>query len=70
MPVDIGGVTLYTIREVANTLKINSQTVRKYIKTGELGARRVGRPYLISDNSLREFFLRTVKNRPDKEVSK
>jgi excisionase family DNA binding protein len=60
MPVDIGGITLYTIREIASTLQVTPQTIRKFIKTGELGARRVGRPYLISDSNLREFLLRTV----------
>jgi excisionase family DNA binding protein len=57
----IEGITLYTIREVGKKLNVTSQTVRKYIKTGELGARRIGRPYLISDIQLREFLLHTLK---------
>jgi excisionase family DNA binding protein len=61
MPHFIEGITLYTIREVGKKLNVTSQTVRKYIKTGELGARRIGRPYLISDIQLREFLLHTLK---------
>jgi excisionase family DNA binding protein len=66
MPVKIEGITLYNIREVAKNLSVTPQTIRKFIKTGELGAMRVGRPYLISDSSLREFLLRTVKKRSER----
>lgn len=51
----IEGVTLYTILEAAKTLQVTPQTVRSYIKSGLLRAQRVGRPYLISGESLKLF---------------
>ena len=52
---EIEGVMLYTIPETAERLGVTAQTVRRYIKGGVLKARRVGRPYLISSDSLKRF---------------
>jgi excisionase family DNA binding protein len=55
--IKIEGITMYTIPEAAEALKVTPQTVRAYIKTGKLKAKRIGRPYLISGDSLRAFLL-------------
>jgi excisionase family DNA binding protein len=52
---EVEGVTLYTIPEAAKVLGVTAQTVRRYIKEGVLKAQRVGRPYLISGESLKRF---------------
>jgi excisionase family DNA binding protein len=52
---EIEGVRLYTIPEAAAALEVSAQTVRSYIKSGQLSAQRVGRPYLITGESLRRF---------------
>ena len=51
----IGGVKLYTVAEAAELLEITPQTIRGYIKSGKLHAQRVGRPYLISEESIKAF---------------
>lgn len=47
--------TAYTVQEVAEILHKTPTTVRKYIKTGELKAKQVGRPYYITEKALEEF---------------
>jgi excisionase family DNA binding protein len=55
--IQLEGVTMYTIQEAAAALKVTAQTVRAYVKSGKLTAKRVGRPYMISGESLRSFLL-------------
>ena len=47
--------TAYTVQEVAEMLKKTPTTIRKYIKTGELKAKKVGSPWYITDKALAEF---------------
>jgi hypothetical protein len=51
----VNGITLYTVDEVAEQLNINRLTVLKYIKQGRLYAQRIGRPYMITEQDLRQF---------------
>jgi excisionase family DNA binding protein len=57
---EITGVKLYTVDEVAELLQINRLTVLKYIKQGRLTAARIGRPYMITEDGLREFLYNKV----------
>lgn len=59
--IEINNLKFYTVLEVAKTLNINPLTVRNYIKVGRIKAQRIGRPYLISENALKEFLNATVK---------
>jgi excisionase family DNA binding protein len=52
---EIEGIKLFTVAETADTLGITPQTVRAYIKQGRLKGQRIGRPILITENSIREF---------------
>ena len=51
----IQGVTFYTVQEIAVMLRITPQTVRTYIKEGRLKGKRIGRPILITEESLSAF---------------
>ncbi len=55
MPVVIENIKFYRIPEVADALGVTPQTVRQYIKTGRLKAKRIGRPLLITENNIKEF---------------
>lgn len=48
-------IALYTVKEVATTLKTTEQQVRKMIQAGDLSAIKVGREYRISLETLEEF---------------
>jgi excisionase family DNA binding protein len=55
MSIVIADIKFYTVMEVSKLLNISTPTVRNYIKQGRLKGQRVGRPILISEQSLREF---------------
>ena len=52
---EIQGITFYTVVEIAQLLDITPQTVRAYIKEGRLKGKRIGRPILITQESLSAF---------------
>jgi len=47
-----------TVEQVAKILQVHWQTVLTYIKTGKLGAFRLGRGYRIEPKDLEEFVQR------------
>jgi excisionase family DNA binding protein len=47
---------LYTPAEAAEYLKVNEQTVRRYLREGKLKGRVLGRVWLITESALAEFF--------------
>jgi excisionase family DNA binding protein len=55
MSIVIEGIKFYTLKETAQLLNVTPQTLRRYIKKGRLIGQRVGRPTLITENSLMEF---------------
>lgn len=53
--IKLENTTAYTVQEVAEKLNRNKDTVLRYIHNGELKAKKVGRPYYITDKALEEF---------------
>jgi len=51
----IEGVKVYSLLEVSKLLDITYPTVRKYVKEGKIRSQRVGRGYLVTDESIRNF---------------
>lgn len=49
------GLKVYELKEVCELLKINLQVLRRYIKDGEIKASKIGRKYIITEESLRDF---------------
>ncbi len=47
--------TAYTVQEVAEILHKRPATVRVYINNGLLKARKVGKPWYITERALEEF---------------
>lgn len=47
--------TAYTVVEVAEKLGKSRDTVRRYIKNGELKAQKVGNTYYVTDKTLTLF---------------
>jgi excisionase family DNA binding protein len=56
MPIIIMGIKFYTIPETAKALRVSYQTIRAWIKQGRIKGQRIGRPILISENNLKDFF--------------
>ena len=56
---------IYTVQEVAARLRIDTRTVRKWIRAGELTAIDIGREYRIRESSLQDFIQRKERrNKP------
>ncbi len=48
-------MNLYTTQEVADILKVDIETIRKFIKTKQLVAFRVGNNWRIKEEDLKQF---------------
>lgn len=46
---------LYTVRDFAEMTGLHIVTVRNYIKRGELRASKIGRKYIITSDSFKDF---------------
>ncbi|NUU99294.1 hypothetical protein XO12_03805 [Marinitoga sp. 1154] len=57
---DADSLKVYTPAEVAKILKVNSDTVRRYIRTGKIRASRVGKTYRITQKNIEEFLNSTL----------
>jgi excisionase family DNA binding protein len=55
MATDIDQITVYTVQEVAQAMKVTPQTVRAWIKAGKLKAEVVGKTYMISEKSILDY---------------
>lgn len=46
---------MYTVAEIANKLKLDVETIRVYIRSGELPAHKFGREYRIKEKDYESF---------------
>ena len=56
MPVDIDGLTLYTVDEIAEKLDVAENTIRQYIKDGKLKGKKFGVKWFVPSGAIREYF--------------
>ena len=54
--VEIAGKRYYTTQEIAEKLSLNIETVRRWIKSGKLKAKKIGRTYYIEESELLKLF--------------
>jgi excisionase family DNA binding protein len=55
---------LYTIERVAELLNLHVKTVRGYVRSGRLKAKRIGKQYRITREDLQEFAGTTAIDKP------
>jgi len=48
-------VTVLTLKEIAERLKLHPNTLRRYIKEGKLPAMKFGRVWRVEEEDLKEF---------------
>jgi excisionase family DNA binding protein len=51
----VGGDRLLTVGEVAATMRVSNMTVYRLIKSGQLGAIRVGKNYRIRESDVNRY---------------
>ena len=47
--------TIYDLKDLCKKLKISVRTLRKYVKSGKLKARKVGKAYYVTEPNLMAF---------------
>jgi excisionase family DNA binding protein len=47
--------TIYDLKDLCKKLKISVRTLRKYVKSGKLKAKKVGKAYYITEPNLMAF---------------
>ena len=52
----IGDLRLFSTREIAERFNLTEQTIKSYIKSGQLRARKLGHKYYVTENDLRAYF--------------
>lgn len=52
-------MTFYTAEEVANILKLDIKTVRRYLSQGDMKGAKIGNTWRVTEEELKEF----VENR-------
>ena len=60
MAVKLGNLVLYDLDELSKKLNVHTATIRGYIRTGRLPGQKVGTKWFVSEESLREFFLKSA----------
>lgn len=56
MPIDIGNIRLFSVKELSDKLKCAPGTIREYLREGRLKGRKVGVKWYVSEESIREYF--------------
>lgn len=69
MPIQLGEIKLYSLKELSKTLGITTFTLRTYIREGKLRARKMGTKWLITEDALREYFGNTQVKKSEARIS-
>ncbi|MBQ5562409.1 MAG: helix-turn-helix domain-containing protein [Clostridia bacterium] len=62
---NIVGIKLYDVGEVADMFKVNKTTIRSWIKNGTLETIRINRIYYINEDTLRRLVTPQTKQDTD-----
>lgn len=66
MPIQIGNIKIYSLKEIAEPLGVTPVTLRKYIRWERLKGQKVGQKWYVTEESLREFFNKIWPISPEK----
>ena len=55
--IKLAGMVFYNIEELAGILDLDRQTIRIYIRSGQLKGRKVGRAWYVSEEAVKELLL-------------
>jgi excisionase family DNA binding protein len=57
MPIQIGDMTLYNVKDLAEMLGVSESTIRKYLQQGTLKGKKMARKWYVPDESLQAYFM-------------
>jgi len=56
MPIQLGSLTLFDVRELSKKFGLNPVTIRILFRTGKLQGRKVGKRWYLTEEALRDYF--------------
>ncbi len=63
MPVEIGKVILYSLKELSPKLRVSEVTLRRYLREGKLQGKKIGTTWYVSEEALQKDFAGGAENR-------
>ena len=55
MPLEVSGLKLYSVDEVAEMLKSTSPTIRAYFREGKIKGQKISRKWYITEDNLKNY---------------
>lgn len=56
-PVEIAGIKLYSVKDLARAFGLSEATIRHHFKTGKIAGTKIGHTWYVSEDRLRTMFL-------------
>ena len=56
-PVEIAGVRLYSVEDLAKAFGLSVATIRRHFRTGKIAGTKIGHTWYVSEDQLRSMFL-------------
>ena len=69
MPILLGELKLYALKELSKSLGITTFTLRTYIRQGKLRARKMGTKWLVTEDALKEYFKEPQESKREDRIS-
>ena len=52
---EVGGIKAFTVKDICELLNVTPQSVRKYLKSGDIKARKIGAKWIVTEEAIRAF---------------
>jgi len=56
MPIQLGDIRLYSLKELSEKLGVTRVTLRTYLRDGKIKGRKMGTTWYVTEESLRGYF--------------
>lgn len=56
MPITIGDLKLYSIKELSELTGVSGETLRKYLSSGKIAGQKFGKTWYVTEEKLRDYF--------------
>ena len=56
MAIELEGLKLYDVEELAQLLKVQEKTIRAYLRSGRLQGRKLARKWYVTSDSIKDYF--------------
>lgn len=58
----MGDTNVFTVKDLAELFNVNPDTIRRYIKSGDILAKKFANKWIITEEAMREFLLNKADN--------